>query len=144
MSMDIFTDGSYMGEDKCGYGIYFPNAEYKNISKKFTKPPLTNNRAELYAIYKALKIIQRMKFVGEAIIYTDSKYCMNSITLWYDTWIKTGKEYKNKDLLDRIMKNMKKMNNVQFKHVRAHSGKKDYFSISNDHADNLAKKGALM
>jgi len=53
----VFTDWSYTKNKtsvKCGYGIYFPNNELANISKKFNKPPITNNRAELYAIYKAI------------------------------------------------------------------------------------------
>ena len=62
----VYTDGSFIknkGGVKCGYGVYFPNNEISNISKKFTKAPLTNQRAELYAIYKAIKkVSKKLKF----------------------------------------------------------------------------------
>lgn len=63
MDIDIFTDGSLIrkkGKIYCGYGIYFPNGENNNISKKFDKGLITNNRAELYAIYKSLKICKKI------------------------------------------------------------------------------------
>ena len=56
MNIDIFTDGSLTrkkGKIYCGYGVYFPNGENNNISKKFDKGLITNNRAELYAIQKS-------------------------------------------------------------------------------------------
>ena len=55
--LSIYTDGSLVRKDGkvyCGYGIYFPNHEYKSISRKFTHEPITNNRAELYAILKSI------------------------------------------------------------------------------------------
>ena len=56
----VFTDGSCIKNTnsiKCGYGIYFPNNELANVSKKLKLLPLTNQRAELMAIYKCLKLI---------------------------------------------------------------------------------------
>jgi hypothetical protein len=53
--IEVYTDGSLVKKKDnvyCGYGIYFPNNEYKSISRKFTHEPITNNRAELYAILK--------------------------------------------------------------------------------------------
>ena len=55
--INAYTDGSLVRKGKdvyCGYGIYFPNGEYKPISRKFTHEPITNNRAELYAILKTI------------------------------------------------------------------------------------------
>jgi ribonuclease HI len=58
--IQIFTDGSYVKKTNyCGYGVLFPNAEFKNMSRKFTHEPLTNQRAELYAIYKAIKVVNK-------------------------------------------------------------------------------------
>jgi ribonuclease HI len=53
-----------------------------------------------------------------------------------------GSPVKNVDLLLLLDACMKKRV-VTFKHVRAHTGKKDWASIHNDLADQLAKKGAL-
>ena len=56
----IFTDGSYVkATNACGYGVLFPNKEYENISKPFIITPLTNQRAELYAIYKGIKTVYK-------------------------------------------------------------------------------------
>jgi ribonuclease HI len=56
----IFTDGSYVKAIRaCGYGVLFPNKEYSNISKPFTIEPKTNQRAELYAIYKGIKTVYK-------------------------------------------------------------------------------------
>lgn len=143
--LNIFTDGS-LRDGKCGYGIYFPNGEYKNISKKFILEPITNNRAELYAIYVSMKICRKLEKEGneydEICIYSDSEYSVNTINKWYDMWKKNGKKYKNGDIIDKIMKKIEKMQNVKVIFVRAHTGKKDFYSISNDKADELAKNGA--
>lgn len=151
----IYTDGSYIKNKnyvKCGYGIYFPNNEYKSVGRKFTHEPITNNRAELYAILKAIifsnKINERRKEkkeikIKEITIYTDSEYSMKSLTIWYKNWIKSGKDYKNKDIIDLIISAIKNAEfKIKIKHVRAHTGNKDEHSMANDIADKLAKNGA--
>jgi ribonuclease HI len=153
--VEIYTDGSFIKNKngiKCGYGIYFPNGEYKSIGRKFTHAPITNNRAELYAILKTIilcniinekRITEGDKKIKEIIIYTDSEYSVKTLTIWYKNWIKIGKKYLNKDIIDLIVDAMKDADfKVKLKHVRAHTGKKDPHSIANDVADGLAKKGA--
>ena len=50
----------------------------------------------------------------------------------------------NKDIIDAVDYYLETaLFKINFTHVRAHTGKKDYFSISNDKADTLAKKGAF-
>lgn len=149
MDIDIFTDGSLIrkkGKIYCGYGIYFPNGENDNISKKFDKGLITNNRAELYAIYKSLKICKKIlkeKEIKKINIYSDSEYSVKTLTIWYKNWIKNGKDYKNKDIIDKIIKLINKLNNVNFIHIKSHTGENNYYSLSNNQADELAKSGAL-
>lgn len=149
MEIDIFTDGSLIRKKNdvyCGYGIYFPNGENDNISEKFDKGLITNNRAELYAIYKSLKICKKIlkeKEIKKINIYSDSEYSIKTLTIWYKNWIKNGKDYKNKDIIDKIIKLINKLNNVNFIHIKAHTGENDYYSLSNNQADELAKGGAL-
>lgn len=149
MEIDIFTDGSLIrkkGDIYCGYGIYFPNGENDNISKKFDKGLITNNRAELYAIYKSLKICKKIlkeKEIKKINIYSDSEYSVKTLTIWYKNWIKNGKDYKNKDIIDKTIKLINKLNNVNFIHIKAHTGENNYYSLSNNQADELAKGGAL-
>lgn len=149
MIIDIFTDGSYSIKNNkiyCGYGIYFPNGEYKNVSKKFKKEPLTNNRAELYAIYKSLKICKKISNenkIEKINIYSDSEYCVKIYTIWFDKWKNNNKNYKNKDIIDKTISIIKNFNNVDFIHIRSHTNKKDYKSIGNEKADELAKKACV-
>lgn len=146
----IFTDGSYIREfNKCGYGVLFPNKEFKNISRKFKKEPLTNQRAELYAIYKGIRAVQKESLNYPIKIYTDSEYSIKSLTVWIKDWKKknwkssTGKDVLNQDLIKKIDDIITKHKSpIKFQHVRSHTGKKDFESINNDIVDKLAKDGA--
>lgn len=154
--IEIYTDGSLIKKNNkiyCGYGIYFPNNEYKSISRKFTHEPITNNRAELYAILKSIILanminLKRVKNNEQEIkqinIYSDSEYSVKTFNDWLPKWKKTNKKYKNQDIINEIEYIIKI---VPFKvvliHINSHTGKKDIHSISNDIVDKLAKKGAI-
>lgn len=152
MDVIVFTDGACSkngsSSAKAGYGVHFPNKELSDISKPFTKSPITNQRAELYAIYSAIKKITAKLDYATATIYTDSEYSMNCITKWLKSWKKNGwktankKEVKNKDIIIKIDKILSEHKNITFKHVRAHTGKTDALSIGNAKADKLATEGA--
>ena len=155
-ALEIYTDGSYMKKGSniyCGYGIYFPNNEYKSISRKFTHEPITNNRAELYAILKSIILaniinLERIKNRQEEIkivnIYSDSEYSVKTFNVWLPRWKKASKEYKNPDIINEIEEHISVAPfKVVLTHVRSHTGKKDIHSISNDIVDELAKKGAF-
>lgn len=151
----VYTDGSCIKNNKkpiAGYGIYFPNKEFKNISKPFVHKPITNQRAELYAIYKALKIITQNDIQFDNIyVYTDSMYSIDSITKWIKGWKKNGwitankEKVKNRDIIKAIDKIMISYENkIKFFHVKSHTGKQDEKSLGNQYADELAIKGSLM
>lgn len=154
--LEIYTDGSYMKKGSniyCGYGIYFPNQEYKSISRKFTHEPITNNRAELYAILKSIIIaniinLERIKKRQEEIklvnIYSDSEYSVKTFNVWLPGWKNGKKKYKNPDIINEIEEHISMAPfKVVLTHVRAHTGKTDIHSISNNIVDELAKKGAF-
>ncbi len=145
----VFTDGSYVPKLKqCGYGVLFPNKDFDNISRKFVHEPLTNQRAELYAIYKAIKTVQKKNFDSNIKIYTDSEYSIKSLTIWIKEWKKkdwktsTGKTVLNQDIIKKIDSLMRKNNGtIEFEHVRSHTGKSNFESVNNDIVDKLAKMG---
>jgi len=147
MDIIVFTDGSHIKQsDKCGYGVHFPNREFDDISKPFTKLPKTNQRAELYAIYKAIKKIQNKDKLYNIKIYTDSEYSIKSLTIWIKNWKKnnwigsTGKEVMNQDIIKKIDNLIiEHIGKIEFIHVKAHTGKDDYNSIHNAITDELAK-----
>ncbi len=147
----VFTDGAFKktkSGNKCGYGIYFPNKELDDISRKFTHMPATNQRAELYAIYKAINKILKNKIKHDKIIiYTDSEYSIKSLTQWYISWDKNGwknaknQPVMNQDIIRPTLKLIKKTM-VEFVHVNSHTGKQDFESLGNEYADKLASDGS--
>lgn len=149
MEITAFTDGSCIRKNNnviyCGYGIYFPNNEIKNVGRKFKYNPLTNQRAELYAIYKCLKLINKTKKYKKVTLYSDSLYSIKCLTEWYVKWEKNNwmrnrrEQVKNFDIIMKILK-LKKKFDIKFVHVRSHTNKKDFNSLGNNIADTLAKK----
>jgi ribonuclease HI len=150
-----YTDGSFRKTGmkngkligKCGYGVHFPNGEYNDISSPFDIGNKTNNRAELYAIYKALKTVEDDKGIDnvKVHIFTDSEYSMKSLTVWIHGWKKKGwknskrKTPENTDIIkmidDEFM--LKYADNIKIEWVKAHSTN-EY----NNKADELANAGA--
>lgn len=159
----VFTDGSSGKKDcdnnRCGgIGVYFPNNNDMNYYEGFKGKRVTNQRTELYACIKAIRLVKKKFTNWELSIYTDSMYTINCITKWSTNWIKNGwkrtagknpKEILNLDLIKLLYKLVQKYN-VKFTHVRGHQKKpKDEKSekyklwFGNDQADRLAKKGKL-
>src|SRR5947207_15560019 len=92
----VYTDGSCVRKNNgsgetillCGYGVYFPNKELPNVSRPFQTGEPTNNRAELQAIYVALIQIKKNYDYNKIYIYSDSKYCILSLTEYVLNWEK--------------------------------------------------------
>ena len=154
--IDVFTDGSLVRHGRlvrCGYGIYFPNGEYKSISRNFNHEPITNNRAELYAILKTIHICVKLNLnrisenknpIKILNIYSDSEYSVKTFNEWLPKWKISKKEYMNKDIIDAVDYYLESaLFKINFIHVRAHTGKKDIHSLNNEIVDKLARDGAL-
>ena len=144
-SIIVFTDGSCIqNKNVAGYGIHFPTKFTEDISNPLEGKP-TNNRAELTAVHIAVKTITQLETYKsqEIIIFTDSEYTIKCVTLFIKAWeknnwkLKTGKDVKNRDLIEKISKYIKRYN-INFKHVYAHTGKGDKLSLANEIADRLA------
>jgi len=149
-----FTDGSCINNGKknpqAGIGVFFPNSEYQNISEKYTNPPITNQRAELYAILKCLQAIN-MNNHSHITITTDSLYSIKCLTVWIHTWIandwKSAKRVpvKNKDIIQPIYDILtSNPNKITFKHVQSHTNNGTFESEANNAADKLATNGAAI
>ena len=146
----IFTDGSYMkSTNYCGYGVYFPNNEYPSYGKQILENK-TNQRAELKAIFSALKKINKyLNTYKNIIIYSDSMYSINCITIWYKSWQKSNwinsqkKPVLNQDIIKPLITLLKQLQSngykINFKHVRSHTGADTFEARCNDEVDKLAK-----
>lgn len=137
----IYTDGACSNNgssnSKCGIGVHFSDNN-EDISEKMIIDNPTNNKAELLAILKALEIIDGIN--KEIVIYTDSKYSINCIEVWYINWKKKNElnNKKNIDIIEKIYPLYIK-NKVKFKHIYSHTNLTDTHSIGNFKADKLAR-----
>ena len=144
----IYTDGACKNNGSknklvsAGVGVHFSQNNYiqmEDISQKLDIDTPTNNKAELIAILFALQECHKNNIKDKIVIYTDSQYCIDAITKWYDQWLKNGNlnTKKNVSFIQPI-KTIMKMLNVSFIHIRGHTKKQDKHSLGNERADNLA------
>tara|TARA_A100001015_G_scaffold316529_1_gene431039 strand:+ start:4832 stop:5470 length:639 start_codon:yes stop_codon:yes gene_type:complete len=145
-SFIAYTDGACKNNGskkaKAGIGIHFSEMnkiKINDISERLIYKTQTNNAAELTAILKCLEKCLEYNINKKIYIYTDSDYSMKCITLWYPEWIKKGnyEDRKNIDILHKISSIYKRLD-VEFIHIRAHTGLNDIHSKGNEMADRLA------
>ena len=144
MEIKIYTDGACFGNPGPGgwAAVILSERGKKEIfgGEKLT----TNNRMELTATIKALEYCAekegKQPSLKQIIIYTDSTYVKEGITVWINTWEKNDwktadkKNVKNVDLWKKL-KDLVRSNPVEWRWIKGHS--KDPM---NDLADELAKK----
>lgn len=140
MKYIVYTDGACSGNPGAGGWAFL--VLYKGKQKMFSgcKKDTTNNRMELLAIVRALEVLPD----GEIIIYSDSAYCINTITQgWVYNWMKNdwktkaGEEVKNRDLWERYLKAISTCKQVSFFKVKGHS-----YHKYNDMVDQEARRQA--
>jgi ribonuclease HI len=155
----IYTDGACPSNGttsrRAGYGVYFGLKSPLNISARLPGRHQTNQRAELFAVLKALEVLHShrdLKGRRNVVIFTDNMYVVNGLTNWAVKWERDGwqttqrKEVVSKDLFKRAMEMMHILAvgegekiKVEIRHVPAHSG-----IVGNEEADQLAVAGAWM
>ncbi|WP_348521314.1 ribonuclease HI [Chromohalobacter sp. 296-RDG] len=141
----MYTDGACSnngrGNPRGGWGavLISSNGYRLKIADRLEGDIITNNRAELTAVIRAL---EALKSPAEVHLTTDSEYVLKGATQWLPGWKRKDwktaakKPVKNADLwreIDRLMPTHK----VFFHWVRGHSGHPE-----NDLADHLAVAGA--
>lgn len=98
----------------------------------------TNNRAELWAVIKALESIEEPSSIR---LHTDSKYVFDGITKYLPGWTSRSgsgrKSLKNADLWQRLHATAER-HSLKVKWIRSHSG-----NLLNELCDRLAYKAAL-
>jgi len=137
----VYTDGS--SKNKVGgYGFVVLNLnDIDNIYKESCKIEGTcsNQKAELYAIYKVLLYLKNNNIHKRIMIRTDSQWTINTITVWIHNWMKKGfytaknEPVKYQELIIEIYQLLQEFN-IVFEHVYSHEGE-----IYNEMVDKLAK-----
>ena len=147
--MKCFTDGACIHNGKhnakASYAVVWPDHEDMNIANLLEGSMQTNNRAEYTGIITALEQAELLdpEHKKTLVVYTDSMLVIKSMTEWLHGWKKKGwkkadgSPVMNLDLVQELEVRMQTRKTV-FKHVRAHTGGKDYESVWNDKADRMA------
>jgi len=133
--IDIFTDGSCLGNP--GSGGWCAILRYKGHEKILSgaEKNTTNNRMELLAVIKAL---EALKEPCEINLYSDSTYVLKGLNEWLDGWIKKDfKKVKNVDLWKKYIE-VSKPHKIHVNWVKGHSGHKE-----NEICDTIAKEEAM-
>ena len=143
MSITVYTDGAAKGNPgKGGYGVVMISG---NLKKEFSQGYLmtTNNRMELLAVIIALEKIKKPN--SEVVVYSDSKYVVDSIEKkWVFSWeTKNFNKKKNPDLWIRFLKVFRR-HFVKFVWIKGHNNNKynercDYLAVSAAEGDFLKK-----
>ena len=110
--LTIFTDGSCLSNGtptaRAGIGIYFGPSDPRNTAARLPGTTQTNNRAELFAVIRALEIALDKEPGRGVIVYSDSSYMRQGMEKWVKGWMKRGwktregKNVLNKDLWLRL------------------------------------------
>ena len=106
----VYTDGSTLANGQAhaiaGVGVYFGPGNKSNLSEHLPGTKQTNQRAELTAIIRALEVAPKDRKI---IIFSDSNYAINCVTVWCFNWRNNGwlnatkKPVENKDLVSKIV-----------------------------------------
>ena len=133
--IDIFTDGSCLGNPGVGGWAYI--LKYKNHLKQESGAceNTTNNKMELLAIIQALKALKQPCNIN---LYTDSNLMVQSINLWLKDWIK--KDFKGKKNIELWKEyiNVSKIHKINAIWIKAHNG-----HVENELCDKMAREAAL-
>lgn len=150
----IYTDGGCDNNrirKNIGAWSFILLTDNNKIINSGSEQNTTNNRMEMIAFLKALQYInENLKIYKstEFILYSDSKYLIQSLRYWIKNWIKSNwkrydkkqkkmVEVKNVDLWKIILKNLGDKDFYYFK-VHAHSGNKH-----NEQCDELCRQAII-
>lgn len=133
----IYTDGGcWPNPGPGGWGAILIDAQrgrQKHLSGNARDT--TNSRMELTAAIEALRALKKP---CDIVVWSDSKYVINGITIWVNGWIKKGwrtaskQPVKNQDLWQALYAEIQR-HDITWKWVKGHSG-----HPYNEKADELA------
>lgn len=147
----VYTDGACSNNGskhaKAGIGVWFGEADGRNVSQAITGSKVSNNIAELHAILRALELIESDLRAGKHVcVVTDSKYAILCLTTYGEKCAAANwtREIPNKDLVRTLFETFQRLKTISpsltLLHVDAHTGKTDAHSVGNAGADRLANE----
>ncbi|MCY3540592.1 MAG: ribonuclease HI [Gammaproteobacteria bacterium] len=136
----IYTDGACLGNPGPGGWAALVRVGTESTTLSGGDPSTTNNRMEMQAVIASLSHLTEQ---FEIQLYTDSRYVINGINDWIDTWSMNNwrtanrKPVKNKELWQELYARTQG-HSITWHWVRGHSG--DQF---NELVDRLAREEAF-
>ena len=142
--VSLYTDGACRGNPGPGGWAYILRDTVTSQEREGSGGELdtTNNRMELMAVIAGLSALKRACRVQ---LFSDSKYVLQGLETWMQSWKRNNwrrrtsegtKPVKNDDLWKRLDE-LINLHEVQFNHVRGHSG-----HAENERCDQLAVAAA--
>lgn len=128
--LEVYTDGSAdirNGSGAWAYAIIDPATDKVVSSCSGYAVDTTNNRMEISAAIEALKAVDPNQQIR---VISDSAYLVNCMNQkWYvkwmaNHWYSTTGKVKNIDLWVELLKQTRRFKQLQWQHVRGHSGNK--------------------
>jgi ribonuclease HI len=132
----VFTDGAAEpNPGPGGWGAVYVKNNVIVAERHGHEPHTTNNRMELRALIEGCALIESG---AQAVLYTDSQLCVNTVTQWAKGWEargwkRKGGEIKNLELVQQLYAEFKKRPELDLRWIAAHSGNR-----WNEYADSLA------
>ncbi len=115
MKIDLYTDGSCLGNPGPGGWAFLLRANGKEVRKQGGEPHTTNNRMELGAVIEGFEYIQKHHSKATQIkVHSDSSWVVKTMT---DNW----KRKKNLDLWERLLPLLTNKD-VKWQWVKGHAG----------------------
>lgn len=136
----IYTDGACEpNPGHGGWGFTVTNEAGATHDSFGGESQTTNNRMEMTAILQAMRWLPDG---AAAKIHSDSRYCINGLTVWRDgwkrkNWMRKGGPMLNRDLWLALEHELARVK-AKFVWVRGHNG-----DPGNERADELASIGRL-
>lgn len=111
--ISIYSDGGYSSSRDQGGWAFCIMLPDKPVIKYDGLMHTTNNRMEIMGIIKALEYVKDNGITDDITLYTDSMYCVGTLT-------KGWQMKKNTDLWPILFELITP--NITFKHVKGHAG----------------------
>ena len=132
----VFTDGSaHPNPGPGGWGAVYVRDGEVVAQAHGKEAPTTNNRMELTALINGFDLVPEGT---PAVVYTDSKLCVDTITKWAAGWERAGWKRKsgpvqNLELVKELYAKAKARPELRLEWIAAHNG-----SRWNEYADSLS------
>ena len=132
----VFTDGSAVpNPGPGGWGVVWVEGGEIQDQQHGHDPDTTNNRMELQALIAAFTMLPKD---AAAVVLTDSRLCVDTITKWAPAWERRGWKrkagpIKNLELVQQLLAAYRMHPTCELRWVAAHAGNR-----WNEYADSLA------